>query len=98
MSDTKYKWIPSSTSCARCEALATIEYEMPPSRPHPHCQCTIVAITDNMYGGMTDTLPTIVDVVCTGGFTEYEEGSQKSIQELKEILIRQMFLSGTSCK
>ena len=86
MSETanKYKWVKSSTACSSCQAMATEEYDYKPDRPHDRCQCTIVTITGNNYGGMTDPLPRIVSCVQTGGHTEYDEGNHTSVQEMKE--------------
>lgn len=86
MSDTypKYKWLLSSTACSSCQGMAVTEYTTKPKRPHPNCQCTIVTITGNNYGGMTDMLPRIVSVEVVGGHTEYDEGSNGSTEKMKE--------------
>lgn len=81
---TKYKWLLSSTACSSCQQMATDEYDTKPDRPHSYCQCTIVSITPNSYNGPTDPLPRIVSVEQTGGHTDYDEGSHKSVEELKE--------------
>jgi hypothetical protein len=38
--DTEYEWIAKS-ECPVCTGMEGV-YESPPTRPHPHCQCTIV--------------------------------------------------------
>lgn len=87
MSDStpNYKWANSSSACSTCQCMATEEYSEKPSRPHSKCQCTIVPITTNSYTSQTDPIPRIVNVVKTGGHTEYDEGSQKLfVEDLKE--------------
>lgn len=86
MSDTspKYKWVPSSTACSSCQGMAVEEYTTKPDRPHSHCQCTIVTITGNNYGGMTDMLPRIVSLEQTGGHTDYAPGSHVAVSEMIE--------------
>lgn len=87
MSDTppKYKWVASSSACSTCQSMATEEYTEKPARPHSKCQCSIVSISGNTHSGQTDPIPRIIDIVKTGGHTEYDEGSQKVfVEDLKE--------------
>ena len=49
MSNRKYRWHSSESSCEKCQALNNTEYDSEkeiPAKPHPNCKCYVEVVEE----------------------------------------------------